>query len=118
MNQMHQHLLAESELNIETIDLQQSAYTGDAEAQYALANIFQKGICIQKNTGHAFYWYQRAAHQGNLLAQYNVWFAYLTGDGTEANAQQANKWFARASLKSACSTQSIVAQLLGGNTLH
>jgi len=118
MNQMHQHLLAESELNIEAIDLQQRAYTGDAEAQYALANIFQKGIRIQKNTGHAFYWYQRAAQQGNLLAQYNVWFAYLTGDGTEANAQQANKWFARASLKSACSTQSIVAQLLGSNTLH
>ena len=42
MSQMNQHLLAESELNLETIDLQQRAYTGDAEAQYALANIFQK----------------------------------------------------------------------------
>ena len=120
MHQIHQHLLAESELNLETIDLQQKAYTGDAEAQYALANIFQKGINVTRNTKHAFYWYKRAAQQGNLLAQYNVWFAYMTGDGAEINRQQANKWFARASLKSACSTRSIVSQLLDGSsvTLH
>jgi len=117
MNQMHQHLLAESELNLEAIDLQQKAYTGDAEAQYALANIFQKGIHVQKNTNHAFYWYQRAAQQGNLLAQYNVWFAYLTGEGTQVDAQQAEKWFARASSKNTSSAKSIVAQLLG-TTLH
>ena len=117
MNQMHQHLLAESELNLEAIDLQQRAYTGDAEAQYALANIFQKGIHVQKNTNHAFYWYQRAAQQGNLLAQYNVWFAYLTGEGTQVDAQQAEKWFARASSKNTSSAKSIVAQLLG-TTLH
>jgi len=108
MSQMNQHLLAESELNLETIDLQQRAYTGDAEAQYAH---------VQKNTNHAFYWYQSAAHQGNLLAQYNVWFAYLTGEGIQANTQQANKWFARASLKNSRSTQSIVAQLLD-TTIH
>lgn len=119
MNQIHQHLLAESELNIETIGLQQRAYTDDAKAQYALANIFQKGIHIPKNEKHAFYWYQRAAQQGNLLAQYMVWQAYKFGDGTEVNAQQAKKWFARASLKSAGSTQSVVAQILGGVTpLH
>jgi TPR repeat protein len=118
MSQMNQHLLAESELNTETIDLQLRAYTGDAKAQYALANVFQKGIHVQKNTGHAFYWYQRAAQQGNLLAQYNLFFSYLTGDGTEVDAQQANKWFAKASLKSASSSESIVAQLLSGATLH
>jgi TPR repeat protein len=93
MNQMHQHLLAESELNIETIGLQQRAYTGDAKAQYALANIFQKGVHVPKSEKHAFYWYQRAAQQGNLLAQYMVWQAYKFGDGTEANAQQAKKLF-------------------------
>ncbi len=118
MNQIHQHLLAESELNLETIDLQQKAYTGDADAQYALANIFQKGIHVQKNTSHAFYWYQRAAQQGNLLAQYNVFFSYLYGDGIKADAKQANKWFAKASLKSSCSAESIVAKLLNGTTLH
>ncbi len=117
MNQIHQYLLAESELNFETIDLQQRAYTGDADAQYALANVFQKGVNVQKKPKHAFYWYQRAAQQGNLLAQYNVWFAYMTGEGTQVNAQQAEIWFARASLKNANSTQSIVAQLLG-TTVH
>ena len=118
MNQMHQHLLAESELNLETIDIQQRAYTGDAEAQYKLANIFQKGIHVQKNATHAFYWYERAAKQGNVLAQYNLYFSYLMGEGTSINQQEAKKWFARASIKSAGSTHSIVAQLLNSATLH
>lgn len=118
MNQMHQHLLAESELNFETIELQQRAYTGDAEAQYKLANIFQKGIHVQKNATHAFYWYQRAAKQGNVLAQYNLYFSYLMGEGTPINKQKAKKWFARASIKSAGSTRSIVDQLLNTATLH
>lgn len=118
MNQMHQHLLAESELNIETIDLQQSAYTGDAKAQYALANIFQKGIGVQKNPSHAFYWHQRAAQQGNLLAQYNLFLSYLYGDGIETDIGQANKWFAKANLKSSRSSESIVAQLTSAITLH
>ncbi|TEU19875.1 MAG: sel1 repeat family protein [Gammaproteobacteria bacterium] len=118
MSQMDQHLLAESELTTETINLQQRAYTGDAKAQYALADVFQTGDHVQKNANHAFFWYQRAAKQGNVLAQYMVWMAYKIGDGIEANAQEANKWFARASLKNAGSTQSIVSQILNRVTLH
>lgn len=112
MNQMHPHLLAESELNIETIELQHKAYTGDAEAQYRLADIFQKGIGVAKHTRHAFYWYQRAAEQGNLAAQYNVWFAYMTGDGVEINNKEANKWYRRASIKNANSTESVVSKMI------
>ena len=117
MSQMNQHLLAESKLNIKAIDLQQKAYTGDADAQYALADIFQTGDHVQKNTSHAFYWYQCAANQGNVLAQYMVWFAYYLGEGVETNKKEANKWFARASAKSAGSTQSIVAKILGSDTV-
>ena len=117
MNQMHAHLLAESELKIETVKVQQQAYLGDAEAQYKLADIFQKGKEVTKSSAHAFYWYQRAAQQGNLAAQFNVWYAYLTGEGTKANDQLAEKWYARAMLKNSSSTQSIINQLIG-TTVH
>ncbi|SMN14952.1 hypothetical protein CRYPA_1064 [uncultured Candidatus Thioglobus sp.] len=112
MNQMHAHLLAESELKIDTVKIQQQAYLGDAEAQYKLADIFQKGKDVAKNSTNAFYWYQRAAKQGNLAAQFNVWYAYLTGEGTQANEQLADKWYARATLKNSSSTQSIINQLI------
>lgn len=118
MSQLNQHLLAESELNLKAIDLQQKAYTGDADAQYALADIFQTGDHVQRNASHAFYWYQCAANQGNVLAQYKVWFEYYLGEYVEANKKEANKWYAKASLKSASSSESIVAPLLSGATLH
>ncbi|MDB2589867.1 sel1 repeat family protein [Candidatus Thioglobus sp.] len=113
MNQMHAHLLAESELKIETVKIQQQAYLGDAEAQYKLADIFQKGQDVARNTANAFYWYQRAAKQGNLPAQFNVWYAYLTGEGIQANEQLAEKWYARATLKNSSSSESIITQLIG-----
>lgn len=117
MNQVHAHLIAESKLKIDTVKIQQQAYLGDAEAQYKLADIFQKGKDVAKNSTHAFYWYQRAAQQGNLAAQFNVWYAYLTGEGTQANEQLAQKWYARASLKNSSSTQSIITQLIDA-TVH
>jgi TPR repeat protein len=117
MDKMHAHLLAESKLKVETIKIQQQAYLGDADAQYKLADIFQKGRGVAKNPVHAFYWYQRAAQQGNLPAQFNVWYSYLTGEGTQANEQLANKWYARATLKNSSSTQSIINQLIG-TTIH
>jgi len=117
MNQMHTHLLAESELKTEAVELQHQAYLGDANAQYKLADIFQKGRGVAKNSENAFYWYQRAAKQGNLPAQFNVWYAYLTGEGTQANKQLADKWYARAVLKNSSSTRSIISQLIG-STIH
>ncbi|WP_201342326.1 hypothetical protein [Abyssogena phaseoliformis symbiont] len=43
MSQIHKHLLAESSLSIEAVEIQHQAYLGNAEAQYQLADIFQKG---------------------------------------------------------------------------
>jgi len=117
MEQMHKHLLAESQLNIDTIEIQHQAYLGDAKAQCKLASIFLKGKGVEQNSEHAFYWYQKAAKQGNLLAQYNIWYAYLIGDGVKADKKEADRWFTKASMKNASSTNSIIAQLIG-TTVH
>ncbi len=115
MSQIYKHLLAESSLNVETVEIQYQAYLGNAKAQYQLADIFQKGEGIAKNYANAFYWYRRAAQQGNLAAQFNVWYAYLNGEGTQVNEQKANKWYARASLNNASSTKSVITQLINNH---
>ncbi len=118
MSQIHKHLLAESSLSTEAIEIQHQAYLGNAEAQYQLADIFQKGKGVTQNYVNAFYWYRKAAKQGNLAAQFNVWYAYLNGEGTQANEQKANKWYARASLNNASSTKSIITQLINATIVH
>ena len=114
MDTMHKHLLADSELSLNTIKIQHKAYLGDADAQYSLANIFQKGFGVAKNPNHAFYWYKKSANQGNIAAQFNVWYAYLTGDGVEKNLEKSDSWYRTASLNnvSTCGGESVVDKLL------
>lgn len=114
MDTMHKHLLADSELSLNTIKIQHKAYLGDADAQYSLANIFQKGFGVAKNPNHAFYWYKKSANQGNIAAQFNVWYAYLTGDGVEENLEKSDSWYRTASLNnvSTCGGESVVDKLL------
>ena len=113
MDKMHKHLLIESKLSNEIVDLQHKAYLGDADAQYLLADIFQKGRGVAKNSNNAFYWYERSANQGNIAAQFNVWYAYLTGDGVEANLEKSDFWYRIASVNNTnYNDQSVVQKLL------
>ncbi len=110
---MHKHLLIESKLSNEIVDLQHKAYLGDADAQYLLADIFQKGRGVAKNSNNAFYWYERSANQGNIAAQFNVWYAYLTGDGVEVNLEKSDFWYRIASVNNTnYNDQSVVQKLL------
>ncbi|HIE78227.1 MAG TPA: sel1 repeat family protein [Candidatus Thioglobus sp.] len=113
MNKMHKHLLSESELNAEAVRLQHKAYLGDSDAQYALADVFQKGRGVDKNTVHAFFWYKRSAQQGHVAAQFNVWYSYLTGEGVETNLEKSDAWYRVASNNNINSTDvSVVKKML------
>jgi len=113
VDRMHKHLLAESELGVETICLQYKAYLGDSDAQYALADVFQKGRGVTMSSDHAFYWYKRSANQGNIAAQFNVWYAYLIGDGVEASLEKSDFWYRVASSNNInSSSHSVVDKLL------
>ncbi len=118
MHSTDHYLMAESQLTCDTVNIQHQAYLGDESAQYALADILQKGINVAKNSECAFYWYLRAAQQGNLAAQYNVWYAYFTGEGVGADTQEADKWFKRASLKNSKTVSSVIAELLHPTIQH
>src|SRR3990170_3029559 len=60
------------------------------DAKYSLANLHGKGI--EKNLEKAFYWYQRAAENGNKFAMNGLAICYKNGEGTEKSLEKASYW--------------------------
>lgn len=58
-----------------SMELDVFAQKGHAEFQNALAYMYQYGLGMEANSFKAVAWYQKAAHQGDVEAQYNL--AYL-----------------------------------------
>ena len=59
------------ERNLET--LRGSAAGGDANAQFALGNLLERGDGVPPDPEEAAKWYEKAAQQGHAEAQYNPW---------------------------------------------
>ncbi|GAA4087989.1 caspase family protein [Zhongshania borealis] len=66
-----------------------AAEAGDADAQLAVGEIFEKGLGTEPNYEAAVLWYQKAADQGNKSAQFNLGTLYEQGLGVEKNKLQA-----------------------------
>jgi hypothetical protein len=66
-----------------------AAESGDADAQLAVGEIFEKGLGTDPNYPAAVLWYQKAADQGNKSAQFNLGTMYEQGLGVEQNKLQA-----------------------------
>lgn len=78
----------------------QAAADGVAEASFAIGLFYQKGEGgLLKNPGQAVDWYEIAAKQGSIGAQYNLAMMNATGEastiayGSNPNYIQAYKWF-------------------------
>jgi len=72
------------------------AEKGDAEAQYNLGLIYDKGMGVPQDDLEAIRWYWKAAEQGDPLAQYRLGFKYANGQGIPKNDTMAIKWFRKA----------------------
>ena len=48
-----------------------------------LGNCYQNEVGIEKDLEKAFYWYQKAAENGNKYAQYNLGRCYENGKGVK-----------------------------------
>ena len=70
---------------------------GFASAQYQLGffyfHNFKKRFGIERDPVKAVEWYQKAAIQGHLMAQYRLAVCYFDGIGIDASAKEAFKWF-------------------------
>jgi len=75
----------------------ESAKAGDAEAQYYVGTIYEKGPTGKPDFLHAIAWYEKAADQGYGQAAMNLGRLYEKGLGVNKNAKEAFQWYARAS---------------------
>jgi uncharacterized protein len=75
------------------------ARKGNAEAQYQMAAMFERGKAFNKDMATAVKWYTAAAEQGHALAQMHVAYAHEWGQGVEKNYFQAVKWYRKAALQ-------------------
>ncbi|WP_455203801.1 tetratricopeptide repeat protein [Kaarinaea lacus] len=75
------------------------AEAGNAEAQYDVGEMYERGRGVLKDAGKAFEWYLKSAQQGNEKAAYRAGLAYLKGKGTEKEHSKAFKWLSIAADK-------------------
>ena len=76
--------------------LREAAIEGLAEAQYALAVLYQRGRGVSEDPVRALLWYHSAAEQGHAPAQFNLGVFHLEARGVPRNHAEARRWFTRA----------------------
>ncbi len=72
------------------------AKAGDAEAQYYVGEIFEKGLGTTPDYESAAVWYRRSAEQEYSAAQISLGYLYERGLGVEADDVAALNWYRRA----------------------
>lgn len=75
------------------------AKQGDAEAQYTVANMYERGKGTDYDPGLAALWYRKAAKQALDKAEYKLGYCYYEGLGVDRDLQQAIVWFEKAAAR-------------------
>ena len=68
------------------------AEAGDADAQAALAFLYDVGEGVPEDDAEAVRWYRAGARGGNTTAQFNLGLKYATGQGVAGDNLQAYLW--------------------------
>lgn len=77
-------------------ELKPAAESGDAEAQFYLARMYDHGMEVPKDSSVAYRWYLRAAEAGLPEAQATVGYSLDEGIGVERDDMEAAVWYRRA----------------------
>lgn len=76
-----------------------AAEKGEADCQFNLALMYEKGIGVTKDEKEAVVWYRKAAEQGNSSAQFNLGVLYENGRGSAVDFAQANQCYRKAAVQ-------------------
>ena len=76
-----------------------AAEKGEADCQFNLALMYEKGIGVAQDEKEAVVWYRKSAEQGNSHAQFNLGVMYEHGRGCDVDFAQANQWYRKASVQ-------------------
>lgn len=75
---------------------QPKAQEGDAEAQFYVGQIYERGLGTTADYESAALWYHRAAEQNHTPSQVALGYLYEQGLGVDADEAEALKWYRRA----------------------
>lgn len=73
--------LARQDYKAAFLHLQEAAQQKDAEAQYHLGMLYEKGQGVRQDYDKAAFWYKKAVKQDHVLAQNALGFLYYNGKG-------------------------------------
>lgn len=88
------------------------AILGDAQSQFEIGQMFQYGLGVGQNADAAIVFYQNAAEQQHLGAEYNLGILYLQHAKDEADYQTALNWLTDAAFKGNKRAQYVLARVL------
>ena len=82
-----------------SIQFHLASYIGDDDAQYTLAEMYEKGYAVDVDEEEALEWYETSAKNGNLSAQMYLGYLYENGVMDEKNLEKAKYWYTKAFLQ-------------------
>ena len=77
-------------------ELRPLAEKGDAQAQFKLGFMYDRGNGVPQDFQEAASWYRKAAEQGNAPAQFYLGQIYDLGKGVEQDYKEAAIWYSKA----------------------
>lgn len=62
---------------------------GNADAQYDIGEMYEKGSGVATDVKKAFGWFEKSAAQGHVKAEFKVAYMYYKGQGVDSNVKKA-----------------------------
>jgi len=94
--------------------LRMQAERGNVEAQFALAQAYERGRDISKDKTEAVRWYRLAAMQGDMFAQNALGDNYWEGTAVPKDDTQAARWWGLAAAQGFAPAQHSLGKILAG----
>jgi len=76
--------------------IQADAERGSVQQEIELGAAYFVGRGVERNEKLAAYWYEKAAHSGDPVAQKQIGYFYQVGIGVPRDPERAVRWFERA----------------------
>ena len=87
------------------------AERGEADAQNELGKYYLNGDERKPDGEESMKWFEKAAAQGHLAAQYNAAFSHYLGRGVEMNVKKAEYWWLKSAAQGDAESQNILGLL-------
>jgi TPR repeat protein/S1-C subfamily serine protease len=80
----------------EFVKIEGKAKQGSSYHQWIMSDLYNLGLCVNKNAKQAFKWLQKSATQSHMEAMRDLGYYFYWGRGTEKNYKAAVHWFEKA----------------------